>query len=215
MSIITNNMAGRIKTTTQDKYNRRHTTILFRKHQKNLAIITSYIPNKKNTPKLNTYLFQLTDNINNNNKTQLTSTTIHKLCWTDLCNYIQRLQNAYNDIILFIDSNIYFDSKNSDIYKLQTICQLHDPINTHNDKLRHVGTHTRGSKLIDGILVSQNIIRYIHKITYNDSDLFCRSDHSGIYMEMSHNVFKHRNINDLTTTHNRRLRTQHIKTTSK
>lgn len=111
-----------------------------------------------------------------------------------------------------MDSNEDFDSTTGNIQQLKTTFNLKYPINTHNSTIKHIGTHIRGSKRIDGILVSQNITRHIDTISTTDPDLFCISYHTGIYVVLSNNVFKHRYNQDLMTPHNRRLKSNHIKT---
>lgn len=78
---------------------------------------------------------------------------------------------------------------------------LNYPINTHNKKLKNRGTHKRGMKRYDGILLSKKHLPHFTTIETTEPYLIFISYHYGIYVEISKKNYERENNNITTPNH--------------
>jgi exonuclease III len=102
---------------------------------------------------------------------------------TDLEAYIADLQTNGNDIILGGDFNEALEDRRSGILRLATARNLSDPFLYQFPHHTKFGTHASGTRRIDMVFLSPNLITALHKIGYAPYHFSKPSDHRPILLE--------------------------------
>jgi hypothetical protein len=100
----------------------------------------------------------------------------------EICN------NPDNYVIICIDANENMEDPSSGIKELCTKCGLIDIFETKHEDCSEFSTHINGSKKIDYMLGTPNILRYVHKIGYLPFHDGMDSDHRSIFCDLSDEI---------------------------
>ena len=103
----------------------------------------------------------------------------------DLESFVQSLQLRGHDIILGGDFNEALSDKNSGILKLVTSLNLTDPFLSKFPQYPAFGTHAQGSRRIDMVFVSPNLLDSIEKIGYAPFLYTKPSDHRPLVIDIN------------------------------
>jgi hypothetical protein len=99
--------------------------------------------------------------------------------------------------ILTIDANECTSTPEKDgIMDLVEACGLINIYQLLHQDIEEFPTHINGSKVIDYIFGSPNILQYVHKVGYLRFHECFDSDHRGIYCDLSHHIFDINNNED-------------------
>ena len=82
----------------------------------------------------------------------------HDAAINDLIIAVKGQQKHHHDIVVTMDGNEPFVNARGGVAKLCKACQLYDPFNYRHNLPNNISTYIRGTKQIDFILVSYNIL---------------------------------------------------------
>jgi hypothetical protein len=106
----------------------------------------------------------------------------------DMQSYLNSVSDD-NYVILALDANESMIESGSDIKKLATTCNLVDIYSHIHNDMSDFPTHTNGSKKIDHILCSNNVIPFIEKCGVVKFHEALDSDHRAIFCDISEKLF--------------------------
>jgi hypothetical protein len=109
--------------------------------------------------------------------------------------------NSDNYFILALDANATLGQDKEGIDRLANECNLIDMYSTIHQDYTEFPTHQRGSKRIDYILCSRNIIPYVSQCGYVRFNDAFDSDHRAIFCDISHEI-----MTDITELRDKRKR---------
>ena len=179
---------GRFFKVQSDKFSRWQTSFLYSRNHSQIAIITAYFPcsNSNPRPRTNNHLlYQSIQPVSNlNHPLQLSSQ-----CWKDFNQYINQLQDVGIRCIIGMDANSDLQNPKSHVSKFIKNCDLLDSVYQDNPHQQNTATYVRGSKRIDVILTTKNLRRYTNQATIIPSDMIIQSDHLGIVLDISKEIF--------------------------
>jgi hypothetical protein len=100
----------------------------------------------------------------------------------DICN------NPNNYILFVLDANANVNEDTNGIKRLFTKCNMIDIYTHKHDDYEEFGTQERGSKRIDYMFGSRNILQYITNVGYPPFNEAFDSDHRAIFADISHTI---------------------------
>ena len=198
MTITQGPSLGRLIHSHIDKHGRWTSTTLAGKDNTKVTIINAYmVCQNSQTQGSSTYYMQLYRRMQH---IDFKHRDVKTWCWLELSDYINEQQVEGHDIILSMDSNSDIDRTTSHLNKLINKCNLYDPMKHIHPETTHIPTCKTGSKRIDIILVSREIISSIQNITYLDYDSITFTDHKPIMLDLNtKTLFKGHQINSILT----------------
>ena len=104
-----------------------------------------------------------------------------------------------------MDSNESFVNAKGGIAKLCKACQLYDPLTYRHDLPTNISTYTRGTKQIDYILVSLNILKALIQYGMTAFNELTTTDHRGFYLDLSYNKVLKQKVIEYPSPFNRKL----------
>jgi hypothetical protein len=159
---------------------------LRRRHQPPVTVITAYQVCPRPTNLLgNTAYHQQLRAINNSGRQNITP---RQAFIKDLQTYIGSLQSQGYEIILGGDFNESLTDRQSGIYRLVTSSNLVDPFLQKFPSIPPFGTHAQGSRRIDLLFVSPNILPALSKLGYAPYGFSTDSDHRACLAEFNTNL---------------------------
>ena len=180
-----NEITARLKNHTRDRMGRWTTMSFTTSSTRKIRIISAYQVCNNSTPGTNTAASQqraqiieetaLTAETNRQNPRQA---FIH-----DLQGFIIQLQNSNEDIILVGDFNEDITAPGAGMDMLATECQLIDLFSIRLGSPFLPATYQRGSKRLDYILISPNLLPHVKAAGYDPFGYRIPSDHRGMYVD--------------------------------
>ena len=156
---------------------------LRRKQQKPVTIVTVYQVNVRPTNDIGiTAWHQQRLELNKQGNTSLHP---RKAFIQDLIRLVEQLQQMDHDIMIGGNFNETADKQNSGLLKLMTKTGLLDPWIHRFPTHPTFNTYRRGSKRIDTVLCTPNIVPMIKGIGYSPFNWLINSDHRAIVLEIS------------------------------
>ena len=104
----------------------------------------------------------------------------------DLLEYISKLRQQGNSVILMCDANASQHKKNGVIQKLCDTCGL-QVVNHSYDS--NIPTHIYGKDQIDFFMCSQDLTQYVSSLTIQEFGTICDSDHRSLMLDISLKFF--------------------------
>ena len=86
-----------------------------------------------------------------------------------------------------MDGNESFVNAKGEIANLCKACQLYDILTYHHDLPNNISTYIRGTKQIDYILVSANILKALIQCGMTSLNELTTTDHRGFHLDLSYN----------------------------
>jgi hypothetical protein len=124
-------------------------------------------------------------------KRQLHNTTPRKQFVEDFIHQFDEICNNPNNFIIFsLDANANINDDPNGLGKIVNRCNLIDLYTYKHEDYVKFGTQQRGSKQIDYILGSQNILKYISRVGYPAFNDCFDSDHRGIFVDISMDILE-------------------------
>jgi hypothetical protein len=110
---------------------------------------------------------------------------------TDFCDQFEEMCHEQNQItLLMIDANECISTPEKDgILELVERCVLVNIYQSLHDDREEFPTHINGSKVIDYMFGTSNILQYIHKVGYIKFHECFDSGHRGMYCDLSPHLF--------------------------
>ena len=99
--------------------------------------------------------------------------------------YINDLRKMNHQIILLIDTNEGFTSRDYGLAKLTQHTNMTDPIFNRHDNSLEPNTYTRGSQRMDFHFCTPQIEEYIVRCGIIPTDLLTSSDHRSVYLDIN------------------------------
>ena len=118
---------------------------------------------------------------------------------------ITRKQKDNHEIIVTIDGNESFVNAKGGISKLCKACQLYDPLSYRHDFPNNIITYIRGTKQIDYILVSVNILKTLIQCGMTAFNEHITTDHRGFHLDLSYNKVLKQKVIEHPSPFNRKL----------
>jgi hypothetical protein len=114
---------------------------------------------------------------------------LRKIFIEDLIKLVRKEEiNLNNLCVVMLDSNEAIDDKEELLRKLFRETSLLDVFALHTKQECNLPTYMRGTKRIDFILASANIMSYVEKVGYTAFYDASESDHRGAFMEISNKI---------------------------
>ena len=123
----------------------------------------------------------------------------------DLGEYIELLQADYHAILIMIDANESYDERNSSLQKWITLHDLKDVHQYLHQYNTTISTYARGTKRIDYIFATDNILPYVLKGGILPFHFLKTTDHRALYVEIDLQKFLRCQVATSTTQRNRLL----------
>lgn len=180
--------SGRFYQIRSDPFSRWQTSFLYSRQHRRIAIISAYFPciNSNPKPKTNNHLLhQQLHPINDLSK----PLQLNSQCWLDFTVYINELQSDNIQCIIGMDANSNPQDPRSHISQFIINCNLVDCVATMSPHQQHTATYNRGSKRIDIVLTTKILCRDIVHTSIIPSDMIIQSDHLGIILDISMEIF--------------------------
>jgi hypothetical protein len=118
-----------------------------------------------------------------------------------ICQFGQICINDHNYVILALDANSVLEEDKTGMGNLLEECSFTDLYTTIKNDFSQFPTQARGSKKIDYMLGTRNIIPYISRIGYVTFNDAFDSDHRAVFADISHSI-----LEDPMNTANKRIR---------
>jgi hypothetical protein len=110
---------------------------------------------------------------------------------SDLIITIKKLKNSENDkIIIGLDANADINTDKNGLQKLCNSCDLVDMYTTIHEDYENFPTHSNGSKRIDYMLCSTNVLPYVNKVGYIKFHEGLVSDHRAIFCDIDESILE-------------------------
>ena len=189
LQMVRGPMKGAIQSTHKDKYGRWVSHTFKRVGQGPVTIITTYqaVNTAPKSAGPTTYITQLYSQYYEEGRSDPHKIRQHHA--TDLTRYIQNLQTQQHSIVLAGDFNeALADAEGRGMSYLCNQCSLVDPI-LNKFGITEFTTYNRGTKVIDYILISQDLLGAVSRCGYEAYQSNIISDHRGVYMDVFTNVF--------------------------
>jgi hypothetical protein len=104
---------------------------------------------------------------------------------------IKKLKNSDIDYILLgIDANADILNDKKGLIKLCAECDLVDMFTSIHDEDECFPTHIKGSKRIDYILCSPNLLRFVNKVGYIQFHQAFDSDHRAVFCDLDPTILQ-------------------------
>jgi hypothetical protein len=116
----------------------------------------------------------------------------------DFCDQFKEMCNLENEYTLvMLDANESFNQPEiGSITELIIECGLIDIYQTYHQDTSDFPTHTNGSRVLDYILGSANILQFVEKVGYIKFHVCFDSNHQGIYCDLSKTILQQQNKNE-------------------
>ena len=162
--LAVNDICSRITSHTRDRMGRWASLCLNLSGNRKMRIISAYQTCKNSNPGSNTAASHQTAQIIKE------ATAIQSILRLqprqafiqDLQSFIQQVQQAGEDIVLVGDFNEEMDTNGSGMNQIATTCDLVDLFNLRTGTSTQPATYQRGTKRIDYILMSPNVVHSVH-----------------------------------------------------
>ena len=103
----------------------------------------------------------------------------------------------------------YFVNAKGGIAKLCKTCQLYDPLTYRHDLPNSISTYIRGTKQIDYILVSVNILKALIQCGMTAFNELTTTDHRGFHLDLSYNKVLKQKVTKHPSPFNRKLQSNY------
>ena len=107
-----------------------------------------------------------------------------------------------------MDGNEPFVNARGGIAKLCKACQLYDPFQHHHNLPNNISTYIRGTKQIDFILVSYNILKKLIQCGMTAFNELTTTDHRGLHLDLSFNKVMKQKANEIPSPFDRQLQSK-------
>ena len=124
----------------------------------------------------------------------------------DLIIEIKRKQKDDHEIIVTIDGNESFVNTKGGIAKLCKACQLYDPLTCRHELPNNISTYIRGTKQIDYIFVSVNILKSLIQCGMKAFNELTTTDHRGFHLDLSYKKVLKQKVIEHQSPFNRKLK---------
>ena len=104
-----------------------------------------------------------------------------------------------------MDGNESFVNAKGGIAKLYKAYQLYDPLTYRHDLPTNISTYIRGTKHIDYILVSLNILKTLIQCGMTAFNKLTTIDHRGFHLDLSYNKILKQKVIEHPSQFNRKL----------
>jgi hypothetical protein len=108
------------------------------------------------------------------------------------------LKNNNDYLMIGMDANADIHSDKKGLQKLCRECELIDMYTTIHDEDDVFPTHTNGSKRIDFILCTSNLIKFVEKVGYIQFHQALDSDHRAVYCDIHHSILEPEEDHEIT-----------------
>ena len=181
LQMVTGATVGRVKQYDNDPYGRWTATILHRVNQPPITYITTYqaVTTSPRSAGSTTYVTQLYSQ--HATEGRVDPHKIRKHHVADLVQYVKQQQQKGHSIILNGDFNEDLGETDG-MSLLCTTCHMRDPILT-NHGATEFATYSRGHKVIDYILISEDLLPAVRRCGYEPFNNNIISDHRGAYVD--------------------------------
>jgi exonuclease III len=95
--------------------------------------------------------------------------------------------------IVMLDANEAVEDKEGSLRRIFKSTNLVDVFELHTGRKCEIPTYTRGTKRIDFILASYNLLSYAKKVGYIVFYDASESDHRGAFIELSNGIIDNKN----------------------
>jgi hypothetical protein len=198
LSITVKSMVHRICDSIKDPYHMgRWTGFQYNiGNKKRLYVITAYCVNDQQ--------IQINNQLSSNSQQYyilqqrgITSIKPRRQFIIDFCElYEQICKDTDNYVILTLDANENLENPDKEgILELMEVCRLENIYQNKHHDTTQFPTHERGSKTIDFILGTSNIMEYVTNVGYIPFNECFDSNHRGIFCDLSEKLFNNKTIN--------------------
>jgi hypothetical protein len=192
VQICKNHWTGRIIRQIDDPRTLRRWTgqTFWLKGDRLITVITGYRPCRYST----THLLKAYQTVHRQQTTILESEGFkhpdpRKIFITDLIKAIKdEEKNPGNSCIMMMDANEAIEDKEGPLRKIFNETTLVDALHAHTGQECQIPTYSRGTKRIDFILTSHDLIPHINKVGYTAFYDASESDHRGAFIELSDKI---------------------------
>jgi hypothetical protein len=109
----------------------------------------------------------------------------------DLTTKIKQIQTSKHDyIIIGMDANSVINTDKHGLQKLCNSCDLVDMYTSIHEDYDDFPTHTNGSKRIDYMFCTTNVLPYVHKVGYVKFHEGLDSDHRAVFCDIDESILE-------------------------
>jgi endonuclease/exonuclease/phosphatase family metal-dependent hydrolase/vacuolar-type H+-ATPase subunit H len=204
-----NAITSRIKTHTRDRMGRWASISFTISTTKKLRVISAYQVCSNAKPGTNTAASHQNAQIiaEHVSDQDIQRKTPRQAFIQDLQNFIKQIQAEGEEVILAGDFNDDITLPQSGMHQLATTCCLVDLFSIRLGTTNSPITYQRGSKRLDYILISPNLLPMVQAAGYDPFGYRLPSDHRGMYIDLSTHELFDQELPQIQAAHKRDFRT--------